>query len=818
MEVGATREAVASDSIRPCRLAFTIPLKARSACLDWELAQLNLRRTIGSIRAATSAESPLIVVACHEPPDLGPLGAGVEILRAPFPEPPSDLEGGRDKARKRRLAGAWLRERLGEDDLYVMFLDADDLVHRDLPAYVLEKGHASYLVDQGYVFDAASGLLWRQRSGFHRVCGSSFVCAFRPEELPSSWEDESAPFAWFGVSPEQRGHQDYDLVAAELGRSPTRLPFPAVAYLVNHPESRWGRRTGGRRTPAAVRDVVAPGAARTLLRDEFGAPDLAARSASAGRTAAAMGRAGLGQVTSGVARRTMSRPRGEPAPGLARLRGLISADTIGSDLDAGGLRDKVRRGLGWKLATFLVGQGTQSLVAILLAHLLLPRDFGVAGMAIAFSGLAAVFADLGLGLALIQKKTVSEEDRSTVFWINVGAGAALTLLGVALSPVVAAFFSTPRVLPLFAVLSSSFVIAALGQTQAALLTREMSFRSLELRTIAATLVGAAASVSLAVTGFGPWAIIAQVICTSAASTLMLWTVSPWRPRFAFSRDSFRTLGSFGVKTLLIRVFLYVNLNGDNLLIGRYIGSVALGVYAVAYNVMLLPTSRITAPVRDVLYAAFVRLQDEPRRMGEVWLRVNSLTASLLVPAFLGLAVTAPDFVPVVLGRRWDAAVPVLQFLSLGGVAQSLQAFNGQVYQALGLPGLFLRFMFFSTGVTFSAFVIGLHWGVSGVAASFAAARTIVLLANTVQLSRLVELGLWRTVRSYLAVIGRAGVMAGAAYVGRLALVDAGLGPGPRLVLVAVGGAAFYLALTVIAAPELVRDLRSSLRGRVAATT
>ena len=299
---------------------------------------------------------------------------------------------------------------------------------------------------------------------------------------------------------------------------------------------------------------------------------------------------------------------------------------------------------------------------------------------------------------------------------------------------------------------------------------------------------------------------------------MLWTVSPWRPRLEFSRDSFKTLGSFGFKTPLIRVLLYVNLNGDNLLIGRYIGSAALGVYAVAYNVMLLPTSRITAPVRDVLYAAFVRLQNEPRRMGEVWLRINSLTASLLIPAFLGLLVVAPDFVPVVLGRRWDASIAVLQFLSLGGVAQSLQAFNGQVYQALGLPDLFLRFMFFSTGVTFSAFVVGLHWGVAGVAASFATARTIVLIANTIQLSRLVELRLWRMLYSYVSVIWRAGAMAAAVFLGRLALLHLGVPVAARLVAVSVGGALFYFGLTAVAAPELVRELRSGLRGRVSATT
>jgi O-antigen/teichoic acid export membrane protein len=217
----------------------------------------------------------------------------------------------------------------------------------------------------------------------------------------------------------------------------------------------------------------------------------------------------------------------------------------------------------------------------------------------------------------------------------------------------------------------------------------------------------------------------------------------------------------------------------------------------------------------VLYGAFVRLQHEPRRMGETWLRVNSLTAALLVPAFLGLLVTAPDFVPLVLGKKWLAAIPVLQLLSLAGAAQSLQAFHGQVYQALGLPGLFLRFMCFSTGVTFSAFVIGLRWGVTGVAGSFAVARTIVLLVNTIQMSRLIRIRLWRIMRSYLAVLLRAGAMAVAVYLGRIALERAGVPIGLRLVAVSVAGAVLYLALTAVAAPGLLQDARNLFRRRAA---
>jgi len=493
-------------------------------------------------------------------------------------------------------------------------------------------------------------------------------------------------------------------------------------------------------------------------------------------------------------------------------------EAFDAELDDVGLRDKVNRGLGWKLVTVVVGQGSQSLVAILLAHLLLPRDFGLAGMALVFSGLAGILTDLSLGAALVQRKTLTERDRSTVFWTTAAGGIVVSLAGVALSPLVADFFSNPRVAPLFAAVSAGFFLTALGQTQTALLTREMSFRSLELRQIAATLFGAAVAVALALAGAGPWAIIAQSLCTYGASTILLWTLSPWRPQFVFSGESFRTLGSFGFKTLLSKLLLYVNLNGDNLLIGRYIGSEALGIYAVAYNTMFLPMTRVTTPIRDVFYAAFARLQNDPRRLGEVWLRVNRLASSLLVPAFLGLAVVAPDFVPVVLGGRWHAAIPVLQLLSLAGIAQSFQAFNGNVYQARGRPGLFLSFMVFSTAVTSSAFVLGLHWGVAGVAGSFAVARTIVLFANTWLMCRTIELSVARAVRSYVEVAWMAGLMGLVVYLTRLGFVDAGLPASVRLLLLAVLGAGIYFALVVRYSPDLVQEVRTALRSRGSART
>jgi hypothetical protein len=254
------------------RFVFAIPLKARSACTNWETAQRNLRRTVRSAQAA-GADEGLIVVACHDEPDLTSSGADVQVLPVSFPEPTNMQDAGRDKARKRRAIGAWLRERL-DGPVYVMFLDADDLVHRDVVTYAFAHGRGSYLVTDAYTFDLRRRLLQHRPRGFPWARGSCFVCRFTLDELPASADDTSVPFAQFGASPDQRGHLEWPELATELGRPPVPFPFGAALYTVNHPESTWGRRTGAQRTPAP-RELVWPKTARRVLVDDFSAPDLA---------------------------------------------------------------------------------------------------------------------------------------------------------------------------------------------------------------------------------------------------------------------------------------------------------------------------------------------------------------------------------------------------------------------------------------------------------------------------------------------------------------------------------------------------------------
>ncbi len=477
------------------------------------------------------------------------------------------------------------------------------------------------------------------------------------------------------------------------------------------------------------------------------------------------------------------------------------------------LRGKVARGLRWKIASQVVAQGSRTLVGILLAHILTPRDFGVAAMALAFTSVAGIFTDLSLGSALVQRRTITEQDRSTVFWTTLATGASMTLLGIAVAPLAGRFFHNEDVVPLFMATSALASISALSTTQMALLTREMNFRGLELREIASTVVGCGAAICLALAGFGPWSIVGQSLVTAGVSCWLVWTLSSWRPRRTFSRTSLMTLGSFGVKTLFSRILGYLQLNADNLLVGRYLGSAALGVYSIAFNLMFLPIGRIALPIQQVMFAAFVRLQDEPRRLGQSWLRGTQLSAAVTVPAFLGMAIVAPDFVPSVLGAKWHASVPVLQLLSVAGAVHAFQTLNWSVLQAVGRPGLLLRFMVFSTVLLVGGFAVGLHWGVVGVAAVTAFTRTAVVVCYAAVTSRALRMPVSSFVSHAASVFSLAVPMAIGVFVVRIGLVHAGVGPGARLAVLVPLGACLYGAGIAWRGRDLASDASAILLRR-----
>jgi O-antigen/teichoic acid export membrane protein len=454
-----------------------------------------------------------------------------------------------------------------------------------------------------------------------------------------------------------------------------------------------------------------------------------------------------------------------------------------------------------------VVQLSRVVFGIALARLLTPSQYGLAGMALVFSSLVLTFSDLSMGRALVQRRHLTEADRSTVFWMSAGLGLVLLLGGIGLSGPLASFYHQPHVRPLFAVVSVSFLLVALQTTQASLLQREMRFRAITMRVAAANVVGGAVGVTLAALGAGSWAMIVGQICVSGTSTVLLWTFSSWRPRLIFSLRSLRELGGFGLNLFGAQTLNYLNRNADNILVGRFLGSGALGAYSVAYNIMLLPLSRLIWPIQDVLYPAYSRWQDDRERLARTWLRVARLTAAIVCPTMIGLSIVSGDFVRVVLGERWLAALPVLRVLAPVAVFQSLALLGDRVLTALDRTRVILRFTAVECALTVPAFAVGLHWGILGVAVCYAIVTTPLQLVYIGIAARALSTPLLTLVRSFSGVLEATALMAAACVVTKWALGQAGFDALQRLPVEILVSALVFAGACAVRQPEVLAELR-----------
>jgi PST family polysaccharide transporter len=385
--------------------------------------------------------------------------------------------------------------------------------------------------------------------------------------------------------------------------------------------------------------------------------------------------------------------------------------------------------------------------------------------------------------------------------------------GIAVSGAVASFFREPQVQPLFMVTSVGFLLVSLGLTQAALFQREMNFRAISLRLLIAQIGGAIAGITVAALGGGPWAFIALTLTVSSLSTLFLWLLSSWRPRFTFSRSSLRDLGSFGGRVFAGRVLDYAQSNADNVLVGRFLGSVSLGLYSVAYNVMLLPIQRMIIPLQEVMYPALSRIQHDLGRLAKLWLRTTRAVGAVIAPCMLGLIVVAPDFVNVVLGPRWQESTRVIQILATVALMRSFTAVAERVLLALNHAPLLVRFSLLRTTLSIAAFVIGLHWGIVGVAAGYAIVTLPVQVYLMLLVTRVLSIRTRVFLRSMSGVLEAALAMFAGCWVARELLLQTSVGPAVRLVAVTVIGALVYLPIAAWRNPELVADVRSLRRRR-----
>lgn len=358
---------------------------------------------------------------------------------------------------------------------------------------------------------------------------------------------------------------------------------------------------------------------------------------------------------------------------------------------------------------------------VILTRLLAPEDYGLVAMATAVVGFASLLQDFGLAQATVQAPAIDDAQITALFWVG-AAFSGLAALGVAASAgVVAAFYGEPRIAPVMVALSGTCVLSGLGAQHRALLVRELRFTAVSVVGLIGTLAGFLAGLGLALASAGHWALVATHLAGGACTAAGYWIGHPWRPARPRRAPGLRPMLRFGGALSAFNFLNYFARNLDNVLIGRYWGSEALGLYSRAYALMLLPLNQFNAPVSSVAAPALSRVQEDAAAFRVLYVRALSAVALCGIPLFVGLAVLSREVIEVLFGERWLGAAPILTALALAGAVQPLTNATGWIYLALGRTDRMVKWGAGFVSVLVASFFVGLPWGPVGVAVAYAVA-------------------------------------------------------------------------------------------------
>lgn len=366
---------------------------------------------------------------------------------------------------------------------------------------------------------------------------------------------------------------------------------------------------------------------------------------------------------------------------------------------------------------------------MVLARLLTPGDYGLIGMVLALTALAETLKSMGLSTVTVQRRSIDQAQLSLLFWVNVGLGLAVAALVVAVAPLIARFYGQPELTGIAMGLSASFVFGGIGAQHVALLNRRMQFGTIARIEITVMLVSVVVAIVAAWFGAGYWSLVAFHALQPLTRTLLAWRRTRWMPSRPAGADDARAMLTFGANLSGFEVLAYFARQADSILVGRFLGAEQLGIYAKAYGLLLLPIQQIQGPVHRVAIPVLSKLQDEPERFRRYFCTGLRSVGFVVIPGVTFLIVAAEEVVLIVLGDQWVDAVGVFRILGIAGLVKALSHSNGWLYIALGRARRQVAWAAISAPLTVLSYVVGLRWGIEGVAAGYSIMSVLLFLPS-----------------------------------------------------------------------------------------
>ncbi len=389
-------------------------------------------------------------------------------------------------------------------------------------------------------------------------------------------------------------------------------------------------------------------------------------------------------------------------------------------------RRSVRGGfatLSSQAAKFVLQTGT----TMVLARLLSPQDFGLQGMVVALTGFLALFRDAGLGAATVQRHEVTQDQISTLFWINGAVGLVLALLCAVLAPAIVAFYHEPRLYWVAVVSGLAFLFNGLAAQHGALLQRGMRFVTQAKIDVLSLTVSSAVGIVMALLGCRYWSLVGMATAGPLVGMALVWFAVRWIPGPPRRRCGLGSMLHFGGLATGNGLVVFLAQNSEKILLGRFWGADALGLYGRAFQLVTLPVQQLNSAVTSVAFPALSRIQHDAERLKRSFLMGYSLLISLTIPITITCALFAYEIVRIVLGPKWMEAAPIFRLLAPVALVLAVANPLSWLVYATGRIGRALSISLATTPLVIVGIVLGLRHGPTGVAMGYSSALMILLI-------------------------------------------------------------------------------------------
>ncbi len=415
----------------------------------------------------------------------------------------------------------------------------------------------------------------------------------------------------------------------------------------------------------------------------------------------------------------------------------------------GRVAQETAKGLKWTLLNKLTLYPVQLAYSMVLARLLTPKEMGIAGLTAIFFAIAATLKDSGFGSALIRKIDRTEEDCSTVFWFNIGMSLILSTILFLLAPWFVDYFHQPELLWLTRVSAILMFLSSSAGVHWTLYSARRDFKTPAIINVCVTLVSLPVTLYLAYIGWGVWALMVNNIVSSLLSLIVIWIVSPWKPRFVFSKKSFKELFGFGSK-LAASALLDTGYNNlRSFFIGKIYSPAQLAYYQRGGHLAAVGPQTACGMIGGVTFPILATLQNDNARLKQVYRQYLRLFTMVIVWGAMLVASMADSWIHLMSGPQWGQAVPYAQIICFSFALYHIQVINLNLLQVKGRSDLFLRLEIIKKVLGCIVMAITIPMGVMAICYGALVTSPICVFINSYYSKELIGMSIWQQLQDYI---------------------------------------------------------------------